>query len=56
MPHETMGTAFPCAMYLDLARTGLISSIMSIPILYRYLWGSVIKGYVPVLLILMAVF
>ena len=29
---------------------------MSIPLLYRYLWASVIKGYLPVLVILMAVF
>jgi lipopolysaccharide export system permease protein len=29
---------------------------MSIPILYRYLWGSLIKGYLPVLAILLAVF
>ncbi len=29
---------------------------MSIPILYRYLWGSVIKGYLPVIAILLAVF
>ena len=29
---------------------------MSIPILYRYLWGSVLRGYLPVLAILLAVF
>jgi lipopolysaccharide export system permease protein len=29
---------------------------MPIPILYRYLWGSLIKGYLPVLAILLAVF
>ena len=29
---------------------------MTIPILYRYLWGSLIKGYVPILVILLAVF
>jgi lipopolysaccharide export system permease protein len=29
---------------------------MSIPILYRYLWGSVVRGYWPVLAILLAVF
>ena len=30
--------------------------MMSIPILHRYLWGSVIRGYLPVLAILLAVF
>ena len=29
---------------------------MSIPLLYRYLWGSLIRGYWPVLIVLLAVF
>ncbi len=29
---------------------------MTIPILYRYLWGSLLRGYLPVLAILLAVF
>ena len=29
---------------------------MTIPIIYRYLWGSLLRGYLPVLAILLAVF